>query len=53
MHDKAEGNQGLRQLIEKFRDEFRAENTDLYSESDFKDAERKYIKHRLTGRMDV
>lgn len=53
MYEKSEGNHGLQQLIQKFRDEFeRPENTDFYSETDYKDAERKYIKHRLTGRTD-
>jgi hypothetical protein len=48
MDDRSQGNQGLQKLIEKFRHEFeRPENTNFYSETDYRDAERKYIKHRL------
>jgi hypothetical protein len=54
MDDKFERNKGLQQLIQKYIYEFRRpENTDFYSETDYRDAERKYIKHRLTGRVDA
>jgi hypothetical protein len=41
---------GIEQLVEKWRIEFRCtENTDHYSEVDYKEAERKYVKYRLNG----
>ena len=53
MYDRSEKNPGMAQLIRKFREEFRCpENTEFYSESDYREAERKYIKHRLTGRAN-
>lgn len=52
MNNASKENQGLHRLIGKFRNEFqRPENTDFYSEADYKVAERKYIKHRLNGIM--
>jgi hypothetical protein len=43
-------NQGIRLLIKKFRTEFRRpENIDYYTENDFKEAEKKYVKFCLTG----
>jgi hypothetical protein len=41
---------GLKRLIRKCRNEFRCpENTHHYSEKDFHEAERKYIRFCLTG----
>ena len=42
-------NKGIHLLIESYRREFRLENEGLYSEADYKEAERKYIKLRLNG----
>lgn len=39
---------GIERLVEKCRNEFRrSENTDYYTESDYKEAERKFVKFRL------
>ena len=41
---------GLKRLVEKCRNEFRRpENTDHYSEEDFREAEKKYVRFCLTG----
>jgi len=42
-------NRGLELLIKKLKDAFGEENRDLYSDEDFKEAERKFIKFCLTG----
>lgn len=43
-------NRGIELLVEKCRTEFRcSENTDYYTESDFTEAERKYVKYCLYG----
>jgi hypothetical protein len=45
---------GLEQLVNKWRAEFqRPENTDFYTEVDYKEAERRYVKLRLKGWPDV
>ena len=45
-------NEGIRLLVQKCREEFRlAENTDFYSEKDYKDAERKFVKLCLRGKF--
>lgn len=42
---------GIEQLVEKWRTEFRRpENKDYYTEIDYQEAERKYVKYRLNGR---
>lgn len=41
-------NRGLRLLIKRYRDEFYEENKEFYSEEDYKEAERKFIKFCLT-----
>jgi hypothetical protein len=42
---------GIELLVEKCRDEFRRpENTDYYTENDYKEAERKFVKFRLGRR---
>jgi len=44
---------GIEQLVDKCRNDFRRpENTDFYTEVDYKEAERKYVKLRLNGRLD-
>lgn len=40
---------GIRLLIKKIRDDFRQENKQLYSEEDYREAEKKYIKLNLNG----
>lgn len=40
---------GIRLLIKKYREEFREENKDFYSEKDYRKAEKKYIKLNLNG----
>jgi hypothetical protein len=41
---------GIELLLEKCRDEFRRpENTDYYTEEDYKEAERKFVKFCLRG----
>jgi hypothetical protein len=43
---------GLQRLIERFRNEFkRPENTNFYLETDYKQAERKYVKLCLKGKI--
>lgn len=50
MANKSKADKGIRLLIQKFRNEFkRAENVDFYSENDFKEAEKKFVKFCLTG----
>jgi len=42
---------GIEQLVQRWRAEFRRpENTDFYTEVDYKEAERKYVKFCLNGR---
>jgi hypothetical protein len=44
---------GIEQLVERWRIEFRhPENTDFYSEVDYKEAERKFVKFCLNGQFD-
>jgi hypothetical protein len=41
---------GLELLVEKWRSEFqRPENTNFYTQNDYKEAERKFIKHCLSN----
>lgn len=41
---------GVKKLIKKYREEFhRAENTRHYSEENYREAEKKYIRFCLTG----
>lgn len=41
---------GIELLVEKCRTDFRcSENTDHYTESDYNEAERKYVKYCLYG----
>jgi hypothetical protein len=50
MDNSANTDQGIRLLIQKCRNEFRqSENIDHYTENDYKEAEKKYVKFCLTG----
>jgi hypothetical protein len=52
MSGNQKGSQGLNRLVQKFRSEFRRpENTNFYTEKDYKKAERKYIKLCLKGKL--
>jgi hypothetical protein len=47
------GCRGLQRLVEKFRHEFnRPGNTNFYSATDYKAAERKFIKLCLEGKFE-
>jgi len=49
-HDP-QNSKGLKKLVEKYRKKFQQpENTQFYSEEDYKEAERKFIKYCLLGR---
>jgi hypothetical protein len=44
---------GIELFLEKCRNEFRRpENTDYYEEDDYKEAERKFVKFRLSGNIE-
>ena len=50
MANSSNTNKGIRVLIQKYRNEFRRpENIDHYTENDFKEAEKKFVKFCLTG----
>ena len=50
MANLSDADQGIRLLIQKFRTEFRRpENINYYTENDFKEAEKKFVKFCLTG----
>ncbi|MGD9369179.1 MAG: hypothetical protein PVH87_25960 [Desulfobacteraceae bacterium] len=50
MNNTISANQGIELLVEKCRNEFRRpENTDYYTEDDYKEAERKFVKFCLNG----
>jgi hypothetical protein len=52
MANSSNTNQGIRLLVQKFRDEFRRpENIYYYTENDFKEAEKKFVKFCLTGNL--
>ena len=52
MANSSNKDKGIRFLIRKYRNEFRRpENIDYYSESDFKEAEKKFVKFCLTGNL--
>ena len=53
MDNISRSNNGVEKLIKKYRDEFRCpENTEYYTEIDYKTAERKFIKLCLNGNSD-
>lgn len=48
MDDSGSCANGLEQLVEKWRNEFRRpENTNHYTKTDLKEAERKFVKYKL------
>ncbi|MGD9364691.1 MAG: hypothetical protein PVH87_03275 [Desulfobacteraceae bacterium] len=50
MNNSKSAPQGIELLVEKCRHEFRRpENTDYYTEDDYKEAERKFVKFCLDG----
>jgi hypothetical protein len=50
MANSSNTDQGIRLFIQKCRNEFRRpENIDYYTENDFKEAEKKFVKFCLTG----
>ncbi len=50
MDNSSNTDQGIRMLIQKCRKEFRRpENINYYTENDFKEAEKKFLKYCLTG----
>jgi hypothetical protein len=50
MDEQSRAESGIELLVDKCRTEFRRpENTDFYTEMDYKEAERKYIKFCLNG----
>lgn len=50
MDNSSNTDQGIRMLIQKCRKEFRrSENINYYTENDFKEAEKKFLKFCLTG----
>ena len=51
MANSSNADQGIRLLVQKCRNEFRRpENIYYYSENDFKEAEKRYVKYCLTGK---
>ena len=43
---------GIQLLVKRYKEAFRiSENLNYYSESDYQDAERKFLKYALTGRI--
>jgi hypothetical protein len=53
MDNAAKTNHGIELLVERYRKDFRRpENTDHYTENDYKEAERKFIKFCLYGNAD-
>lgn len=53
MPKRKNGCRGMQRLVGKFRKEFnRPENTNFYSETDYKAAERKFIKLCLEGKFE-
>ena len=52
MDNSSNTDQGIRLLIQKYRNEFRRpENIYYYTENDFKEAEKKFVKFCLTGNL--
>jgi len=51
MANSSNTNQGIRLLVQKCREQFRiSENLDHYSEREYREAERKYVKLCLRGK---
>jgi hypothetical protein len=52
MTNSSNTDHGIQLLIQKYRNEFRQpENIYYYSENDFKEAEKKFVKFCLTGNL--
>ena len=50
MANSSNTDRGIQLLIKKYRTKFRRpENIDYYTENDFKEAEKKFVKFCLTG----
>ena len=50
MTNRTSDRRGIELLVEKCRSDFRcSENTDYYTETDYLEAERKYVKYCLYG----
>lgn len=53
MDNNQSASHGIELLVEKCRNEFRLfENTNYYTQADYKKAERKYVKFCLNGDID-
>ncbi len=53
MNNSTSATQGIELIVEKCREEFRRpENTNYYSQDDYKEAERKFVKLCLRGTSD-
>jgi hypothetical protein len=51
MDDYLNSEEGIKLLIRKYRKEFRRkENTDFYTDEDYKAAERKFVKYCLLNK---
>ena len=51
MHNSSDTKNGIKLLVQKCREQFRiAENLDHYSEREYREAERKYVKLCLRGK---
>jgi hypothetical protein len=54
MKNSASVTHGIELLLKKYRNEFRCpENTDYYNENDYKEAERKFVKFCLSGKVAI
>ncbi len=50
MDNSSHTNNGIKLLVQKYREQFRiSENLDHYSEREYREAERKYVKLCLRG----
>ena len=47
MRQVSKNNFGVQLFLKRARDSFRAENKNYYSEKDYRDAERKFVKYAL------
>jgi hypothetical protein len=53
MSNSTNATYGIELLVEKCRNEFRrSENTNYYTQDDYKEAERKFVKFCLKGNFD-
>jgi len=47
MRQVSKNNSGIQLFLKKARDSFRSENKNCYSQNDYRDAERKFVKYAL------